>query len=164
SNTLLEATWRFVTLEGSESDINARLFKIDNVVATYPLGAINAQDDIYCYTYLHFYSSGERQFQQQWIPYDSEIKELQMTIDALSGDNTVSLSSRRVNETNAYTILFNQDIDGQEYECFGDTEITNTTSDYLSFSGSFTIKTPDSVCNDINGQALGESTFSFTGL
>lgn len=165
NNNLLEASWNFSTPQGSESLVEASMYKVSNSDSpSFPLGSINNEDGIYCYSYLHFFTKGEQRFDGQWIQGENEIKEMLLTIDPASGDNNLALGLERNNDDTEYAIIFNQGITGQTYECFGSNTMESSSEDFLSFKGSFSINTPDTSCNSVGGQSFGQKLFSFTAL
>jgi len=158
SNKLLNADWLFTTPQDTQENVEVNMYKVNNSNSeTAVLGSIDLTDDIYCYSYLHLFTSAEQLFNNQWFPADIEIKEMLLKIDPTSGDENIGLSSKVSNGTSEeYKIIFNQGIEFDEYECFGE-NIMDATDDHLSFEGSFNITALDVGCS----KGLGESTFSF---
>lgn len=164
SNKLLSADWTFLTPQDTEVNVTVKMYKVsDSNSPTMSLGEVGG-NDIYCYSYLDLYTAGEQLYQGQWIPGEKETKEMLLKIDPASGDDNIALSSETNNGTTDYAIVFNQGISGQEYQCFGNNVITNSTSDFLSFEGNYDIQFTDSACMSFGGKSLGEKAFSFSAL
>lgn len=160
SNKLLSANWTFVTPQDTLTNVEVNMYKVnDSASATAQLGTVNGTDDIYCYSYLDVFTSAEQLFNNQWIPGQFEIKEMLLKIDPASGDENIALASKVSNgASDEYKIIYNQNIEGEEYECFGENSMENGAEDHLSFFGSFEITNLDIDCN----KPLGNSNFEFS--
>lgn len=156
TNILLSATWTFITPQDTLESVEVNMYKVnDSASATAQLGLLDTHD-IYCYSYLHVFTSAEQLFGNQWIPGNFEIKEMLLKIDPNSGDENVALASKASNGVvDEYRIIYNQNIELEEYECFGNNTM-NATDDHLFFTGNFTITALDIDCN----KPLGESEFT----
>jgi len=156
NNKLLSATWTFTTPQETQETVEVDMYKVaDSDSPTAVLGTINSTDDIYCYSFLNVFTSAEQLFGGQWIPGNFEIKEILLKIDPNSGDENIALGSKASNGiVDEYKIIYNQNIELEEYECFGENTM-GASDDYLSFFGDFTITTPDQDCD----KPLGESEF-----
>jgi hypothetical protein len=163
----LRGEWTFTTPQNTQESITFNAYKIsDTSSATSAIGSVNNTDDIFCYSYLDFFTVIEVFVNNNWFSGGNRrVEELVMKVDPVSAseDKNIYLVSQSENgfETSS-TLRFDQGFD-DEYECPGVTSFGSQTNDYLSYAGIFDITFNDIDCN-IGGRSTSSNDFSFSLL
>jgi hypothetical protein len=163
NNIRLDAIWTLISLQNTEVSLEIAMFKVSDDSGVVELGNLEdplGQDtDINCYSHLHLFSTGEKKFGDQWVPFQGEVKELLLKLNDFD-DLNVALAFNTLAGQDDYAIVFNLGIENWEYRCLGFNNYAYT-KDLLSFEGSFTIDAADVDCLS---KSLGEYPFNFSAL